>query len=119
MSDEITKVPDDEADGDEAWIRETDEPELLNVEACRSGDGWQVIVWVAEFLREDPLEAEFRAAMDAALRGVAGVTDVQEEDRELWAVDGQPAGDALLRAAADVVDALADRARPYVTGDEG
>ena len=35
MRDEITRVPDDEADGSEAWIRDADEPELLNVEACR------------------------------------------------------------------------------------
>jgi hypothetical protein len=117
MRDEITKVPDDEVDGDEGWIRETDEPELLNVEAYRFDDGWQVTVWVAEFLREDPLEAEFRAAMDDKLRAVPGVTDVQEEDREVWAVDGQPSGDALLRAAAAVVDGLADRARPYVDGE--
>jgi hypothetical protein len=41
------------------------------------------------------------------------------QDRELWAVDGQPSGEALLRAAAGVADGLAERARPYVDGEAG
>jgi hypothetical protein len=73
---------------------------------------------VAEFLREDPLERELREAMAAALQGVPGTTDVEEEDREIWHVEGEPSGAALVRAAAVVVDGLAARAKAHVYGQE-
>ena len=47
----------------------------------------------------------------AALRAVEGVTDVYEHDNECWGVTGTPSGQALTRAAARVVDELADRMR--------
>jgi len=114
MSDEIARVAVDEVDGDEGWIRTTEDPDLRNLEATRTETEWQVTVWVAEYLRDDPLEQELREGMAAALRAVAGVTAVYEEDREVWGVEGQPAGQALLRAAAVVVDGLAERARAYI-----
>lgn len=115
MSDKIIRLPDDETDGDEGWERATDEPDLRNVEAHKSEDGgWQVTVWVAEFVREDPLERELREGIASALRAVPGVAAVAEEDREVWEVRGEPSGEALLLAAATVVDALADRARTYL-----
>jgi hypothetical protein len=43
---------------------------------------------------------------------------VAEEDREVWHVTGEPSEEALARAAAAVVDELADRARAYVAGLE-
>ena len=118
MDGDIRRVPDDEVDGEEAWERLTDDPDVRGVEAVKleaSGDwAWQVGVFVAEFVRDDPLEDELRQGMDTALRAVPGVTDVAEEDREVWIVDGAPAGEALVRAAAAVVDRLAPRAREYM-----
>jgi len=114
MTDDVRRVPDDEVDGDEGWERLTDDPDVRGVEAVKVGEEewpWQVIASVAEFLREDPLETELRERMAAALRAVPGVTDVAEEDREVWIVDGEPSGEALVRAAASVVDDLAPRAR--------
>jgi hypothetical protein len=114
MSESIQRMPEFEIDGNESWGRMTDEPELRGVEAVQVDDDWQVIVGVAEFLREEPLEGELRAGMDSALRAVPGVSHVAEEDREVWSVTGTVAGEALVRAAAAVVDALADRARDSV-----
>ncbi len=114
MREPIRRLSDGEVDGDEGWIRETDEPELRNVEASRDDEYWQVTVWVAEFLREEPLEGELRREMAAALSAVAGVDSVQEEDREIWNLQGSPSGEELLQAAAAVVDALADRARSHL-----
>jgi hypothetical protein len=39
---------------------------------------------------------------------------VWEDDREVWGVTGTVSGEALIRAAASVVDHLADRARAYL-----
>ncbi len=119
MSESVRRVTDDEVDGEEAWERLTDEPDVRGVEAVKVGEGewpWQVIVSAAEFVREDPLEAELRQGMAAALRGVDGVADVAEEDREVWIIDGQPSGEALVRAAAQVVDDLAPRLRSHIDG---
>ena len=123
VSDEIRRIPAAELDGatsDEGWERSVDDPDLRGVSAYRITLGeqayWSVGVAVAEFLREDPLESEFRQQMAAALGAVPGVDVVAEEDRELWYVTGAPSGEALIRAAARVVDYLADRARAYLDG---
>ena len=76
--------------------------------------GWQVAVWTMEFVRSDPLEAEFRQRITDALRQVSGVTRAEEQDREQWFVTGRPSGKALVEAAARVVDDLADRTRTYI-----
>ncbi|HET9061222.1 MAG TPA: hypothetical protein VFN61_14985 [Acidimicrobiales bacterium] len=113
----IYQVPDDEREEEiqDAWVRETDEQEVRGVEAWKPFDGdWRVVLWVAEFLREDPLEAEMRRSMHSALSQCSGVDQVIEEDREQWVVTGSPSGLDLVRAAAEVVDALADRARAYL-----
>lgn len=118
MADDVRRVPDDEVDGEEGWDRLADD-DVRGVEAIKVGDGewpWQVIVAVAEFVRDDPLETELRERMASALRAVPGVTDVAEEDREVWIVDGEPSGEALVRAAARVVDDLASRARVFMDG---
>lgn len=115
MNEEIVQLPDDEVDGAEGWIRETDDPDIRNVEATRTELEWQVTVWVAEFLREEPLEGELHRGINIALSAVPGVSEVIEEDREIWAVTGQPSGRELVEVAARVVDALAVRARAYWT----
>jgi hypothetical protein len=118
MADDVRRVPDDEVDGDEGWERLIDD-DVRGVEAIKVGDGewpWQVILAVAEFVREDPLETELRERLAAALRAVPGVTDVAEEDREVWIVNGHPSGEALVSAAARVVDDLAERLRDFMEG---
>ena len=47
--------------------------------------------------------------MEAALRAVAGVSDVGEHDHESWAVNGTPSGEDLAKAAAAVLDGIADQ----------
>ncbi len=115
MTDEsVRQLPKDEIDEelDEEWIRETDEPEVRNVGASKWPDGgWQVSVWVAEFVREEPLESRLRQLLAEKLRDVSGVTSVSEEDREVWHVEGSPNGAELVRAAAVAVDSLADEIR--------
>ena len=104
-------------DGDEAWERVTGEPQVRGVEAVRIdfAGGWNVTVGVMEFVREDPLESELRRRI-AALRSVRGVQTADEMDREVWFVTGTPSGDALVRAAAEVVDDLAGQTRVYAGG---
>ena len=107
------------ADGvDEAWERVTGEPDVRGVGAGRIdfAGGWNVTVAVMEFVREDPLESELRRRIAAALRSVRGVQAAGEMDREVWFVTGTPSGDALVRAAAEVVDHLAGQARAYAGG---
>ena len=112
------RSPDSQEGAPEAWQRLTDEPEVRGVEAASydilEDPAWQVTVWVAEFLREDPFETELRRGMMAALRMVDGVAAVHEDDREVWLVTGTPSGHALVHASAQVVDALADRARAHI-----
>jgi hypothetical protein len=100
-------------DGDEqGWERDVEDQDLRGVGAFRSGgasDAWQVEVAVAELLREDPLEAELRRRIEAALQAVPGVAALAEEDREVWLVEGAVDGRELVRAAGAVVDAMARR----------
>lgn len=113
MTEEVRQVPADEADADEAWQRLTDEPDIRDVEAWTDSrvDGWVVEVNVQEFFRQDPLGIELRRRMVAALRAVDGVTDVGEHDNESWSIRGNASGEVLTRAAAGVLDDLADRLR--------
>jgi hypothetical protein len=120
MTDETRRIPSAELEEDcaESWERLTDDPDIRSVDASMITLGeqpyWSVGVAVAEFLREDPLEAELRQQMAAALQAVDGVESVWEEDREVWGVTGTASGEALVRAAAGVVDHLAARARAYI-----
>jgi hypothetical protein len=67
-----------------------------------------------EFVREEPLEGEPRRRINSALRDVAGVDAVAEEDREVWVVQGSPSGKQLVRAVAAILDDLAPRLRLHV-----
>jgi hypothetical protein len=119
VSEDVQRIQPDDPEITETWLRETDEPDVRAVEASRISSGWQVGVWVMEFIRADPLETELRQRMATALRGVSGVTGAEEEDRETWLVTGTPSGRALAEAAAEVVDDLADRTRACVNGLPG
>src|SRR5262245_22472011 len=110
-SDDVRAIPSDELDGDEGWERLTDEPDVRGVEAIRvfaeAPWEWAVTVAAMEFVRDDPLESELRDGIDAALRTVEGVLDVDEEDREVWVVNGAPSGEELTQAVARTVDQFA------------
>lgn len=96
----------------EAWSRLTDEPETRAVEAwLHVGYGWVVTVWAQQFYRHDPLGDELRERVARGLESVDGATSVAEHDNESWRVTGTSSGAALTRAAANVVDDLADRLR--------
>jgi hypothetical protein len=120
MTDEtIRQLPRDEVDEElaEEWIRETDEPEVRNVGANKWLDGeWQVSIWAAEFVRQEPLQSRMKSMLTEALQAVAGVTSVWQEDREVWHVTGTPTGSELTGAAAAVVDSLEDDIRAQVNG---
>lgn len=121
MSEEVRQIQPQDSEIQEEWLRETGEPDIRAVGACRVDKigGWQVFVSVMEFVREDPLESELRQRITTALRSVPGVTSADEEDRELWFVTGTPSGKALAESAAHVVDDLADRTRAYYGGLRG
>jgi hypothetical protein len=114
--DDVRQVLVDSAD--EGWERVTDDWDARGVEAARFDltGGWNVTVAVMEFVREEPLEGELRRRIAVALRSVEGVESAEEMDREVWFVTGTPSGEALVRAAAGVVDGLAVQARDYVGG---
>lgn len=57
-------------------------------------------------VREEPFESEFRRRIDAAIRSVAGISDVFEEDREIWTASGEADGAELTRSVAAAVDAM-------------
>jgi hypothetical protein len=124
MNDDIRQVQNDDPEILEEWLRETSEPEVRAVGAHRvanwqaeevdwpgDGDGWTVEVWAMEFVRVDPLESELRQRIMNALRAAEGVTHVAEHDRESWFLTGTTSGAALISAAAQVVDDLADQIR--------
>lgn len=120
MTDHFRKLPAAELDEgcDESWERVTDDPDIRSVDAARITLGeqpyWSIGVADAEFLRADPLESELRRHMAAALRAVDGAETVWEDDREVWGVTGTVSGEALARAAAEVVDHFADQARAHI-----
>jgi hypothetical protein len=107
-----------DVDGDEGWLRLTNEPEVRGVEAEPNMENapwtWSLSVWAMEFVREEPLESELRAAIGVALESVPGVAEALEEDREVWAIAGSPDGEALVAAVADAVDGLAPRFRTHI-----
>ena len=113
--------PEDDAIQEE-WLRETDEPDIGTVSAARVDEigGWLVAIWTMEAVRSgDPLESELRRRVTTALRSVRGVTSAGEHDNEHWFVTGNTSGTALLQAAAQVVDDLADQIRAYISRLDG
>jgi hypothetical protein len=117
VADDVRRV---QVDGsDESSERVTDEPDIRGVwtERIDRAGGWNVTVAVMEFIRKDPLEGELRRRIAAALLAVDGVESADEMDTEVWFVTGVPSGEALARAAAAVVDDLADQTRADYRGD--
>jgi hypothetical protein len=103
---------------DEAWERVTDDPDVRGIDAVRIDEigGWQLTVGAMEFVRDGSLETEMRRRIAAALQAVDGVVMADEEDREVWLVTGTASGKELIKAAAQVVDELADEIRAAIPG---
>jgi hypothetical protein len=118
---DIRQVQPDDDEIQEEWLRETDEPDIGTVSAARVDEigGWLVAIWTMEMVRSDPLEVEIRQRVTSALRGVRRVTSADEHDNEQWFVTGNTSGPALLEAAAQVVDDLADQIRAYISRIDG
>ena len=113
-----TRIRDEEDDEvAQFWAHNLDD-ELKSVVALRLRDEkewpWRVELSVAEFLREEPLESEYAAAVTAALRAVRGVKAVEHEDREVWVVAGRARGRTLVSAVSDVLERLEPRIRQHL-----
>ena len=111
MRDEVEQIEPKDSEITEEWVRLTDEPDVRGVEAIHTKGGWVVDIFAQEFYRPGALGVELRQRVREALLAVDGVTDVYEDDSAGWGVAGAPSGRALTRAAASVVDDLADRLR--------
>ena len=91
----IRQVEPEDETLEEEWIREIAEPRMEDIHgvgATKSRTGpwhWNVTVSVMEFVRACPLELELRTRIMRALRAVPSVTEVAEDDRERWVLQGQ------------------------------
>ena len=111
---EIKKLEPQDDELLEEWTRVTDEEHILGVFAARHADDdqtWEVSINVAEYIRADPLQTELHDAITNALTATPGVSMAVQEDRELWIVQGDVSGEALIRACAFALDRLADAMR--------
>jgi len=116
MSEEVRQATPPDEELREYWERlPGDEVYLRGVEVAAPDEpedfDWQVTIWAGEYFREDPLGQELEQRLGIALRAVPGVTNVARIRWETWEVNGASSGEALCRAAASVVDELADRMR--------
>ena len=102
----------------QVWTRGAEWDETTAVDALRlRGEKewpWQVVIPVAEFIREQPLETELWEAVTSALRGVRGVREAAQEDREVWVVSGRARGRSLVAAVGNALDRLEPRLRQHV-----
>ncbi len=113
----IQQVEPDDYELAEEWVRVTDEKDIFGVCATRARDGgewpWQVGIYVAEFIRKEPLQSQLHNAITDALSRVPGVTRAGQQDREVWAlqVQGEVSGEALVRAASAALERLSEQLR--------
>ena len=108
----------------EEWVRDVPmgpSHDVHGVDATKhaqpGGWTWTVSVSAMEFVREEPLESTLRREIIAAMRGVPGVVQAEEEDREVWILRGDPTGHALVEAIAGVIDTHALAIRDAIYGD--
>ena len=118
MSEEVRQTTPRGAAVSESWERMPDgETHIRGVWVGHWVEGfWQVVIGAQEYFRQDPLGLELRQRLQTALSAVPGVTYAGEQDNETWEVSGSPSGEALCRAAANVLDELADRMRNAYNG---
>ncbi len=97
-----------EEDGEVTWFHRTEEGDILGVSASQEiGDEyWYVFVSFAEFVREEPLESKFRKLIAKSLSEVNGVSSVEEEDREVWLVEGDPDGKELVTVCVEALKSI-------------
>lgn len=103
MQVEVTQLSESE------WARVIDDEDLQGVAASLhqgvgSTNWWSVSVSAMELCRTDPLEGELCDAITTSLAAVAGVSTAFQEDREVWTIEGDPTGPALVMAVASTVD---------------
>jgi hypothetical protein len=105
----------------EEWTRDIADPHVSSVQGIDAHKWnadtpwrWRITVSAMELVRGEPLEATLRAEIVAALRGVPGVVQAEEDDREVWIVRGEPTGAALVNAVAAVIDSHAEEIRHEV-----
>ena len=111
---EIKQVKPKDEEVLEEWVRVTDEEHILGVCAIRFTNSewpWQVSIYVAEYIRTEPLQSELQVAITNALNEIPGVEKAIQEDREVWVVQGNVSGDSLIRASAIALDHLAEAMR--------
>lgn len=90
------------------WSRFADADDVRRVHVSFHPDAswpWEISIPVAEFVRDEPFESEFRRSVDRAIR-VRGITEVAEEDRELWLARGSGDGADIARSVGDVLDEM-------------
>jgi hypothetical protein len=103
-------------EGEESWVRTTDEPDIRSLEVMRleAHGGWQVGVAVMEFVRSgDAPYAELVRAIETAIGSVDGVESVVREDTEVWWIEGSFSGEQVAIAVATVLDERADVLRAH------
>jgi hypothetical protein len=114
VSEEVRQVEPEDDELSECWQRMPDsEIYLRGVEAVTGEeiDGWQVTLGAGEYFRTEPMGVELEQRIANALRAVPGVSAVERIRWETWEVNGTPSGQALVHAAAAVLDELTDRMR--------
>lgn len=107
-----------EREGYVEWINSVDDEDrqILGVRVIQEDDSEYFIIFisVAEFIREEPLENEFREKIHLSLSKVPGVKAVEEEDREVWAVEGSTNGPALIKASVATLQELKPKFISYL-----
>jgi hypothetical protein len=86
---------------EEQWVYITDESDLMGVDASRDvdeGDDWRISISVSEFIRDEALASTLHSSILKALEDVDGVDAVEQEDREVWLVEGSANATALISA---------------------
>ena len=105
-----------EEDGLIEWSHQAAEPEIFGVSASQEEDDeyWAVFVSAAEFVREEPLESKLRSAVASALASVPNVTSVEEEDREVWVVEGDVNGKELVASTVAALKSIYPELKAYL-----
>jgi hypothetical protein len=116
MDDQVRRIQPQDPEIAEEWLRKTNEPDIRAVSAAKitTLGGWHVSAWVMQHVRSGPLAAELEQCIPNAVAAVSGVSSIDWWNPETLFVTGAPSGKALVEAAAQVVDDLADQTRAYI-----
>lgn len=78
----------------------------LSITHVKAEDYISLSINVAEFIREDPLEEKFRNNIIKAIEGIDGVKSVEEEDREVWSIEGNADTTKIIGEVVGVISEL-------------